>query len=111
VEEARRVTANLLPTLSALFPYACQIERQLQELVQKAVDVSNMMAEEKQLFFCSVYQVECNFEEEYMEPSGDRCEGQVRMCMFPCFTFMVKEEGAETERCLVKADVELYEYM
>jgi len=93
--------------LSLLFPEGKNLKRKLKDFVDRAVDLANLMTEEKCLFFCDMVSIgqSCNLDE--MHPY-DQEEGLVKMCMFPVFGLQVRNQNGVTERkVLVKAEVEL----
>ena len=94
--------------MSCLFPEAKNLKEKLQVLVGEAIDLANVMAAEKCLFFCQMVSVGEAFNPEEME-THDEGDGPVIVCMFPKFGLRVTNEGASAKKTLVKATVELSE--
>ena len=97
--------------LSLLFPEGKNLKKKFKDFVDRAVDLANLMTEEKCLFFCDMVSLgqSCNLDE--MHPYDEE-EGLVKMCMFPVFGLKVRNEnGAAERKVLVKAEVELERLM
>lgn len=97
---------RLREIVSSLFPEGENVETNLHDLVNRAVDLANLLTVERCLFFCTMVSPGEKFNPEEMQHFDDG-DGEVTMCMFPMFGLIVQNEGGAENKILVKADVEL----
>jgi len=106
----RELEERLGVLLSGLFREAKNVKKPLEMLVDGAVELANMMAEEKALFVCEMTPTGQRFNPVHMR-AYDEGDGQVQLCMFPAFGIVVRGEGSDdVAKVLVKANVEIFEY-
>jgi hypothetical protein len=105
----KAVEETLAVLLNEFFPHCNgNFQPGLKELIDKAVDLSNMMTSEKSLFYCEMPRMGAQFSHEIMNCFDDmKGEVCVSLCMFPAFKLKFRDmEGKDKFRCLVKAEVE-----
>ena len=103
----RELEERLGTVLSGLFPERKNVKKQLKMLVDDAVELANMMAEEKALFLSEMIPIGERFNPVHMD-TYDEGDGHVQLCMFPVFGLVVRSEGTvDTIKVLVKANVEI----
>lgn len=79
--------------------------------MEESIHLANMMTEEKALFWCEMTPLGLEFDAEIMESFDDMANGRVTLCMFPAFGMTLREDGKNILHCLVKANVEVGEYV
>jgi hypothetical protein len=102
----KKLEKRILEIVSSLFPEGRNIKGNLHELMERAIDLANLLTVERCLFFCTMISRGATFNPEEMQHFDDG-DGEVTMCMFPAFGLIVQNEGRTERKILVKADVEL----
>ena len=102
------IEERLGTVLSGIFLERKNVTKRIQLLVHDAVELANMMAEEKALFLCEMIQTGQRFNPMHMDTYDDG-DGNVHLCMFPAFGIIVRGEGSDDAlKILVKANVEIF---
>jgi hypothetical protein len=102
----KEVEERLGTWLSALFPESKNLQKKLGALVGEAIELANMMTEEKALFLCEMIPSGSRFNVATMNTFDDE-NGRVVMCMFPAFGVRIRDGETNGVKILVKANVEL----
>lgn len=94
-------------TLSLLLPVKQNIRPKLAKIIDEAIDIANVMTQEKAIFLCKMIIVGSALDHRFMELPDEDQKGDVIMCTFPLFSRKVMDDEATGYIFLIKAEVEL----